>query len=162
VLRYLVERQGRLVSRDELLDSIWGRTIVTEDAVTQCLRDIRKALRDRSQQIVRTVPRRGYIFELPVTEGDAPVAVETAAANGQAAPRRPRWPFAAAVALLLGVVAGWWEFDDRGVEAPAADARYTIAVLPFVDMSPEHDQGYLADGISEEILNMLAWIPGCG
>jgi len=161
VLRYLVERQGLLVSRDELLDSIWGRTIVTEEAVTQCLRDIRKALGDRSQKIIRTVPRRGYIFELAVTEGDSLVAEGKAAADGKATPRRPRWPFAAAVALLLGVTVGWWAFQDRGVEAPApvADKPYTIAVLPFLDMSPGRDQGYFADGISEQILNLLASIP---
>ncbi len=159
VLRYLVERPGLLISRDELLDAIWGQTIVTEDAVTQCLRDIRRALRDRSQTTIRTVPRRGYIFELPVTKHGGPVKESDAPSNGRPASRRPRWPLAAALALLLGVAAGWWGFEDRGVEIPATDVPYTVAVLPFLDMSPEQDQGYFADGISEEILNLLAWIP---
>ena len=68
VLSYLLERHGRLVTKEELLDAIWGNTVVTEDAVTQCLIDIRRAIRDDQHQMIRTVPRRGYIFDIPVAE----------------------------------------------------------------------------------------------
>ena len=66
VLRLLVERHGELVTKDELLDAVWGRTVVTEGSITQCLIDIRRALGDEAQQIIRTVPRRGYLFDIPV------------------------------------------------------------------------------------------------
>ena len=68
VLRVLIERHGQLVSKDQLLDAVWGRTVVTEGAITQCLIDIRRALGDHSQQRVRTVPKRGYIFEGPLLQ----------------------------------------------------------------------------------------------
>ena len=47
VLRQLVERHGQLVTKDELLDAVWGQTIVTEGSLTQCLLDIRRAIGDR-------------------------------------------------------------------------------------------------------------------
>src|SRR5690606_28535650 len=68
VLCYLVENRGRLLSKKELLDAIWGRTVVTEGSLTQCLIDIRRALGDASRELVRTVPRRGYLFDVPVSE----------------------------------------------------------------------------------------------
>lgn len=46
VLCYLVEHAGRLVSKDELFDAVWGQTVVTEDSLTQCLVEIRRALGD--------------------------------------------------------------------------------------------------------------------
>ncbi len=68
LLQLLIERHGCLVSKEEILSQIWGATVVTDDAVTQCLMDIRRALDDRAQKYVRTVPRRGYIFDAPISE----------------------------------------------------------------------------------------------
>jgi TolB-like protein/DNA-binding winged helix-turn-helix (wHTH) protein/Flp pilus assembly protein TadD len=67
VLRYLVERPGRLVSREELRAAIWGDTVVTDDVLAQCIGEIRRALGDAQRSLVSTVPRRGYRLELPVT-----------------------------------------------------------------------------------------------
>ncbi len=53
MLSYLVERHGLLVAKNELLDALWGRTVVSEDAVNQCVTDIRRALRDQSQKTIR-------------------------------------------------------------------------------------------------------------
>jgi len=158
VLSYLLEHHGRLVSKDELLDAIWGRTVVSEDAVNQCVTDIRKALRDQSQKIIRTVPRRGYIFDAPVTKGGGPVAATDVPSRSKFASGWPRWALAAVLVLMLGIAAVWWKFGHRGAEVPATVAQYSIAVLPFLDLSPEQDQAYFADGISEEILNALAGI----
>ena len=66
VLRYLVERAGRLVRKEELLEAIWGNTAVTDDSLTHCLIDIRKVLGDTGHELIQTVPRRGYIFDIPV------------------------------------------------------------------------------------------------
>ena len=46
VLRVLVERHGRLVTKEELLDAVWGRTVVTEGSIVQCLIDVRRAIGD--------------------------------------------------------------------------------------------------------------------
>ena len=67
VLKYLVDNNGRLISKDELIRAVWVDAAVTDDSVVQCLKDIRHALRDESQQIIKTVHGRGYIFDTEVT-----------------------------------------------------------------------------------------------
>jgi TolB-like protein/DNA-binding winged helix-turn-helix (wHTH) protein/Tfp pilus assembly protein PilF len=69
-LKYLVENGGRLVSKDELMRAVWADTFVTDDSLVQCLIEIRRALADDSRRYIRTVPRRGYIFEAEVFERD--------------------------------------------------------------------------------------------
>ena len=73
-------------------------------------------------------------------------------------PRR-RFALAAAVILVLAVaVAGVW-YRRAQRNAPAVTNAASIAVLPFADLSPGHDQGYFSEGLAEEILNDLAKIP---
>ena len=79
LLKYLTENQGRLVSKDELIDAVWNETSVTDDSLVQCLRDIRRALADDAQQIIKTVPRRGYIFEKEVSENGSAIYTEETA-----------------------------------------------------------------------------------
>src|SRR5438270_13801286 len=66
VLLYLVSRPGRLVTREELLQAVWGDIAVTDESITKCIADVRKALADDSQEIVRTVTRRGFVFQAEV------------------------------------------------------------------------------------------------
>ncbi|HRP36051.1 MAG TPA: transcriptional regulator, partial [Gammaproteobacteria bacterium] len=66
LLLYLLRHPGRLVGREELLNAVWGQLAVTDDSITQCLVEIRRALGDESRSMVRTVPRRGYRLEVPV------------------------------------------------------------------------------------------------
>ncbi|HVJ29228.1 MAG TPA: winged helix-turn-helix domain-containing protein [Gammaproteobacteria bacterium] len=167
VLRVLVERHGRLVTKQELLDAVWGRVVVTEGSVAKCLIEIRRALDDRSQKSIKTVPRRGYIFDEPVTiDGDAraPILTETVAAG------RPRvdsiarrWLLGAALAVTVTIAASWVVVTMRGAPQSASEAQPvrvpSVAVLPFVDMSAERENEYLADGIAEEILNLVAQVP---
>jgi DNA-binding winged helix-turn-helix (wHTH) protein len=68
VLRHLVENTGRLITKDEFMRVIWPKVFVTEDSLVQCVRDIRLALDDRGQQLIKVVPRRGYVFSAPVHE----------------------------------------------------------------------------------------------
>jgi Tol biopolymer transport system component/DNA-binding winged helix-turn-helix (wHTH) protein len=79
VLKFLVENSGRLVGKDELIDFAWQGMAVTDDSLVQCLKDIRTALDDRSQTYIKTVPRRGYIFEKEVRENAAAVYFEETA-----------------------------------------------------------------------------------
>jgi len=78
VLQYLVENSGRLVSKAELMGVVWPDTAVTDDSLVQCLIEIRRALGDGTQQLIKTVPRRGYIFTMEATRHDstAPQAVD--------------------------------------------------------------------------------------
>jgi len=67
-LRYLVENAGRLIGKQELLSAVWPDSFVTDDSLVQCTLELRRALEDRDQQFLRTVPRRGYIFEAEVLQ----------------------------------------------------------------------------------------------
>jgi len=61
-LRYLASNPGRLVSKDELLAAIWPNVVVTEDSLFQCVAELRRALQDHDQHLIKTVRRRGYRF----------------------------------------------------------------------------------------------------
>lgn len=66
-LTYLVEHGGRMVSKSSLIEAVWPDTAVGDNSLAQCLFEIRRALGDDSQQLIRTVARRGYVFTPSVT-----------------------------------------------------------------------------------------------
>ena len=59
-LKYLVEHPGRLIGKQELMQAVWPDAFVTDDSLVQCTLELRRALDDQGQQLLRTVPRRGY------------------------------------------------------------------------------------------------------
>jgi predicted ATPase/DNA-binding winged helix-turn-helix (wHTH) protein len=67
-LKYLVENSGRLIGKPELMKAVWPETFVTDDSLVQCTLELRRALDDRSQQLFKTVPRRGYLFTAKVIQ----------------------------------------------------------------------------------------------
>jgi DNA-binding winged helix-turn-helix (wHTH) protein len=69
VLRYLVERPGQLVTKDELFAAVWAGTVVSDAALTKCVRELRQALHDdaKAPQYIETAHRRGVRFLAPVT-----------------------------------------------------------------------------------------------
>ena len=69
VLRYLVENSGRVVGKEELIKAVWPGLFVTDDALVQCVRDVRQALSDEDHRIIKTVPRRGYLLAVEPTGG---------------------------------------------------------------------------------------------
>ena len=81
VLVYLLERRARLVSKEELMEAVWKETAVTDDALVQSIKEIRRALGDSSSnpKFIKTVPKAGYRFISPVKEafGGASAFVET-------------------------------------------------------------------------------------
>jgi eukaryotic-like serine/threonine-protein kinase len=102
-------------------------------------------------------------------ERDPSRRFQSASDVGAAFSARPRarrwWPLEAAIALVVllaaaGVARQRLARPDASKVGSAAVARPSIAVLPFVDMSPEHDQGYFSDGVAQEIINALAQVPG--
>src|SRR5215468_7460705 len=80
VLRYLVENADRLVTKEELIRAIWPNVIVTDEALSHCVSEIRQAIGDSTQTIIATVPRRGYRFAAAVS----PIAASAAAAAPKA------------------------------------------------------------------------------
>ncbi|MCU1332606.1 MAG: tetratricopeptide repeat protein [Candidatus Angelobacter sp.] len=67
-LKYLVEHPGRLIGKQELMQAVWPDAFVTDDSLVQCTLELRRALDDRSQQLLKTVPRRGYLFTAQVVQ----------------------------------------------------------------------------------------------
>jgi DNA-binding winged helix-turn-helix (wHTH) protein len=76
VLRYLVERAGRLVTQDELLESLWPETYVNQEVLRKYILEIRKALGDKpdNPEFIETITKRGYRFVATVTEDDPAAA----------------------------------------------------------------------------------------
>jgi class 3 adenylate cyclase/DNA-binding winged helix-turn-helix (wHTH) protein len=67
LLQLLVENAGRLLDRDTIMGAVWPDVFVTDDAISQCIHDIRRVLGDEAQRLLRTVPRRGYLFAAAVS-----------------------------------------------------------------------------------------------
>src|SRR5271156_1441577 len=65
VLRYLAERAGRLVTKDELMQALWPGLVVTDDSLVQCVHEIRRAFQDNDRGVLKTAPKRGYRLVLP-------------------------------------------------------------------------------------------------
>jgi DNA-binding winged helix-turn-helix (wHTH) protein len=130
VLRFLVENAGRLVARDEVIDAVWRNVTVTEESLTQCVSEIRHVLGDADQRIIKTMPRRGYLFAVPVTRdarADGDVDLTAHPANNQ--------PSSATGPTLVTP-------SRRTLLEPA------IAVLPFANLSGDAAQEYLSDGFT--------------
>jgi adenylate cyclase len=71
VLRYLLENAGRLASKDDLVKALWPNVSVADESVTRCISDVRLALGDSDQRMIKTVLKRGYIFVAPISQIDA-------------------------------------------------------------------------------------------
>ncbi|MDH2386163.1 winged helix-turn-helix domain-containing protein [Bradyrhizobium sp. CER78] len=67
VLRHLVENAERLLSKEEIIGAVWPNVVVSDDSLARCMSDVRLALGDAEQSIIKTIPRRGYMVAVPVT-----------------------------------------------------------------------------------------------
>ena len=168
-LLYFVERPGQLLGKPTMMNALWPNVVVEEGNLTQTIHTLRRVLGERpdDHRYIVTVPGRGYRFvadvtTVPVSE---PKMLEAPSASQ---PRRPRsWKFApyALAGLLLATVGVLLYATMQGqaeiapTPAQLESGAPAIAVLAFADMSPAKDQEHFADGLSEEILNLLAQSP---
>ena len=154
VLSALAARPGEIVSKDKLMQAVWPDTFVTEDSLTQCIADIRRALSDDRHVIVETLPKRGYRLNADRPEVADP---NTATNMERAKTLFPRRGFASAAIVLVAVAIGAYYGTDtwRAAPVPSSDMP-RIAVLHFEDMSTGADKGYLSDAVAEGIITELA------
>lgn len=172
VLIYLAQRPGEVVTHEQLLDEFWRGAISSPNAVHKVITELRRALESDAQQIkyIETIPKRGYRLVAPTqsillkkeTPGASPLSEASPPTPTTAQAEEPRWyirrwPLFASVLVCAAVlVLAGRQWIQPGVVIP----ERSIAVLPFVDMSEQKDQEYLADGMAEEIINLLAKVPG--
>jgi TolB-like protein/DNA-binding winged helix-turn-helix (wHTH) protein/Flp pilus assembly protein TadD len=169
VLAYLVSHHGELVSKAALMDSVWQDTAVTDNSLAQCMVEIRRALDDDSQQLVRTVARRGYVFtapmtmpvlELPRQGAVGPACLPVAALRVQvpaAKYRVLRGPGIVIMAAALTLVVIWLLSSRREPIVSRHELKW-LAVLPFENLSGDRAQEQFSDGLTEAIIGNLARI----
>lgn len=172
VLACLVERAGRLVSKDELIEAVWPNVVVTDESLTRCICDVRRALGDSEQEIIKTLPRRGYLLAervepdpdgllsdgppLPADPIGVAVSRETAgdstAANNSWRPTKfwRRWciPIGTLILALTLISGAWWLLQP----VASSVAEYpSVAVLPLLNLSDDPGLDHFSDGIAEDI-----------
>jgi TolB-like protein/DNA-binding winged helix-turn-helix (wHTH) protein/Flp pilus assembly protein TadD len=182
LLIYLAERAGQVVSVEDLLKDVWSGVIVTSDSVYQAVAALRRILGDDSKnpQYIATLPKRGYrliasVFpwndtantELPPPEPGAAAVAAGLPSGGRA--RTGAW-YRLLPIIGLSIIAAYFAIDrvvrrlapaaPQTAAAPVPVSQNSIAVLPFVDMSEKKDKQYFGDGMAEEILDLLAKVPG--
>ncbi|HEV8692167.1 MAG TPA: winged helix-turn-helix domain-containing protein, partial [Ideonella sp.] len=165
VLVVLARRAGQVVAREELLEAVWPGVIVGDDALTQAVIKLRKALGDHARQptYIETISKRGYRLLAPVSDAVGAVAGGAGAVASEPTRPRRRWllPALAGVALAIAaaVLMPPWLRDRAQVAAPA---RPTIAVLPLANQSGDPQRDYFADGVTEDIIFALGRFSGLG
>ena len=153
VLVMLAQHAGHVVLREDLLARLWPGSVVTDDALTRCIYELRRQLSlaggdERFKAMLETIPKRGYRLN-----GEVRPVVAT---QPVLATPRPKWLVAAVSAAVVVAAASWFALGQRAEQAPG---MYSVAVLPFVDLSAEQDQEHFSDGISDEILTRLNQSP---
>jgi TolB-like protein/DNA-binding winged helix-turn-helix (wHTH) protein/Flp pilus assembly protein TadD len=181
VLLFLVQNPNRLVTKDELLQAVWGDTFVEEGNLTQYIWHLRKVLGDNSEnaRMIVTIARKGYQFTADVTDGVAVNTARQAAAQDstaetsladtqpvlkstadEAVPKAAavRWRkgavvgASAAVLLLIVGFVFWRHFTGM---TPPRSQKIMLAVLPFENLTGDPNKEYLADGLTEETISQL-------
>src|SRR5262245_27425142 len=143
VLRYFVENSGRLILKSELIQAVWRDTFVTDDSLVQCVRDVRRALNDSSQEYIKTVSGRGYIFEVAVADGlpvtkrppiDEPNTPQSETWTGQrSGPTRSHWYWIVGALLL---VLGFGTLYPWSKLTPAVLRSVPLTSYPGLEMNP--------------------------
>jgi TolB-like protein/DNA-binding winged helix-turn-helix (wHTH) protein/tetratricopeptide (TPR) repeat protein len=186
VLVALARAKGKVVSRDDLIESCWDGVIVGDEAINRCISRLRKSAEASGNAFsIETLSRVGYRLKVAETISSAaeanttaepaatapvfapveplqPTPAQTAGALAQpASPKsfpRSYWPVAAAAVVLIAMAVGLLvrSLVLHSQSNAPAIAANSVAVLPFVNMSGNPARDIVSDGISEELLDELS------
>jgi len=158
----LAERAGDIVSADDLLDRVWPNVIVTPDSVYQAVASLRRLLGDdpKNPRYIVTVPKQGYRMVATISAAQ-PLPISAAAT---AWPRSWKWIAIAAALLLVAVVVAVRNKADAPEQQPAVTVAVqdskSVAVMPFLDLTESMGEEVFADGMTEELIDKFAAVPG--
>ena len=165
LLIFLVERRGELVTRQQIVDRLWGKEVFldTEQSVNTAIRKIRIALEDDADRprLLQTIVGKGYRFigEVSVAANGSGSAATTNGSAGTAAqiPKRKlssRLLLATPVALFLVALGIFFAWRHHG--SPPRSPIQSVAVLPLANLSGDPGQEYFADGFTDALITQLA------
>lgn len=166
ILLQLLLHAGNVVTKEDLLESVWPGLMVVDGSLAVAISKLRKALADDESKVILTVPRVGYRFAAPVhvrapaEEEQTPREIfEREPARGATAGAR-QWKWIAAVTLILAMAAGLLVYRRMASERASAVPSQisSIAVLPLVNLSGDPSKDYFADGMTEELITELSKI----
>ena len=152
VLVYLSGRPGQVVSKLELLDRIWPNQAVADGVLTRAVYELRRALDDDAgkPRYIENVPRLGYrLLEQPQVDDSG------ACGPSPKARRRLRQVSVTLMVLLASMLAVQFLLGYAG-----SPHIRSVAVLPFVNMTGNNDKNYISDGLTEEVIHVIAQQPG--
>jgi adenylate cyclase len=190
VLRFLVENSGRLVSKEDLFAAVWPNIAVTDDVLVQSIGELRRALANDGQRLIKTIPRRGYRFETIVSaassadpspvgggiataspgdgilalrmhnEQNTPVSILGGSRRNVLAVGLGLAVLVLAAVLLTDRLGRDREVDTQSTKAAEASAKPAIAILPLVNRGDDASREYFADGLTQDIINALGRFRG--
>ena len=147
----LLSERGKVLSKDRLSELVWPDTVATDESISRCIADIRKALKDERYEIVQTYPKQGYRLNVSAVAGGG---------GEHFVPpwRMVGWLVAGIAAVLVAVLVALGPFGPAQIVAPppVAELRDTVAIMPF---RSEGDR-FLASGLSDDLEIKLAEMSG--
>lgn len=169
VLALLAGTPGRVFTRDEILDAVWGHRHITPGVLNRVMTLLRQALGENAQaaRYLHTVHGVGYRFDLPEPVPGAPLSVQPSAAP-QAPTMPPPMRRRASDRHLVSRILLWllpllaltafagWIWWAHTLPAPKPAVERSIAVLPLVNASNDKAQQFFSDGLSESLINALS------
>lgn len=167
-LLVLIQHRDRVVTKDELLERVWGRTVVEEGGLARNISVLRKALGEKPDEhaYIVTVPGKGYRFVADVREASGigaglrelvPEGAGTAAGLRTRPPVSPWLVLVGLAALLVAGVLYFFLHPMPGMKA-GPPVITSLAVLPLDNLSGDPAQEYFADGMTEALIGDLARI----
>lgn len=161
VIELLILNRSRVVHKEEIFRAVWKDVVVTDNALTRTMTQIRKALNDdpRHPRFIETVPTVGYRFigalvPANAEPGSSRAGVKESAGSGALFGRTLRIALVAGC-LCIAVAAAWW-WRAHAMRSPTIRA---MAVLPLENLSGDANEDYFADGTTDELITELARIP---